>query len=247
MKRWFFALLISASFTTQAPAADINVFAAASLKGALDEIGAAFKAKTGTGIVATYAATGTLAKQIEQAAPADLFISADQQWMDYLAAKNLITPATRHDLVGNSLVLVAAHGEAALQLDTLPSALGADKLALADVASVPAGKYAKEALEKIGQWQAVEKNVVMQDNVRAALTLVVHGEAKFGVVYGSDVVAEPKVGVVATFPETSYRPIRYPIGVVATSQNAEARKFEDYLLSDEAKAIFKKDGFALLP
>ena len=225
-------------------AADINVFAAASMKGALDEISAAYKAKTGNAIVATYAATGTLAKQIEAAAPVDVFISADEQWMDELAGKNLIKPDTRHVIAGNTLVLVEAKdAKLAVKLDDLAAALGDGKLALADVASVPAGKYAKAALEKLGQWSKVEKSVVMQDNVRGALALVARGEAKLGVVYGSDVVAEPKVELAATFGEETHAPIRYPVAVIAASQNADAAGFVTFLLGYEAQVIFKKDGF----
>ena len=230
---------------TAASAADINVFAAASMKGALDEIAAAYKAKTGNAIIATYAATGTLAKQIEAAAPADIFIAADEQWMDELAGKNLIKPETRNDIVGNTLVVVEANGASlAVNPETLAVALADGKLALADVSSVPAGKYAKAALEKLGQWSAVEKNVVMQDNVRAALALVAKGEAKLGVVYGSDAKAEPKVEVALTFAAETHAPIRYPAAVVAASQNVDAPAFAAFLASDEAQAIFKKDGFS---
>ena len=244
MKYLIAATLIALS-TSTALGADINVFAAASMKGALDEIGTAYKAKTGNGIVATYAATGTLAKQIEAAAPADVFISADEQWMDELASKNLIKPDTRHDIAGNTLVLVEAKdAKLTVKLDDLATALGDGKLALADVASVPAGKYAKAALDKLGQWSKVEKSVVMQDNVRGALALVAKGEAKLGVVYGSDVVAEPKVEVAATFGEDTHAPIRYPAAVVAASQNTDAAAFAAFLLGDEAQAIFKKDGFS---
>ena len=229
---------------TPALAADINVFAAASMKGALDEIGAVYKAKIGHGIVATYAATGTLAKQIEAAAPADVFISADEPWMDELASKNLIKADTRHDIAGNTLVLVQAKdSKLSVKLDDLARSLGDGKLALADVASVPAGKYAKAALEKLGQWPKVEKNVVMQDNVRGALALVAKGEAKLGVVYDSDVVAEPKVKVAAIFGEDTHAPIRYPAAVIAVSQNADAAAFAAFLLGDEAQAILNKDGF----
>jgi molybdate transport system substrate-binding protein len=245
MKTLVMAFAIVFCLGTAAFAADVNVFAAASMKGALDEIGAAYKAKTGNGMVASYAATGTLAKQIEAAAPADVFISADEQWMDELAGKNLIKPETRHDIAGNTLVLVAGKdAKFDVKLDELATALGQDKLALADVASVPAGKYAKAALEKLGQWSAVEKNVVMQDNVRGALALVAKGEAKLGVVYGSDVLAEPKVAVAAMFPEDSHAPIRYPVAVVAASQNAGSGAFAGFLLGAEAQAIFKKHGFS---
>jgi len=248
MKPFLTCLVLTTSLVLPAGAADIQVFAAASLKGALEEIGAAYKAKTGTGIIATYAATGTLAKQIEQAAPADIFISADEQWMDSLGEKKLIKPETRHDVAGNNLVVVKGKGvELTVSLGKLATALGPDKLALAEVNSVPAGKYAKAALEKLGEWPTVEKNVVMQDNVRSALALVARGEAKLGVVYGSDVLAEPKVEIAAIFPETSHAPIRYPAAVVAATQNTDAATFLDFLLADEAKAIFRKDGFSLVP
>ena len=246
MKYLIAATLIALS-THTALAADINVFAAASMKGTLDEIGAAYKAKTGNGIVATYAATGTLAKQIEAAAPADVFISADEQWMDKLAGENLIKADTRRDIAGNTLVLIVAKdAKLTVKLDDIATALGDSKLALADVASVPAGRYAKAALDKLGQWPKVEKSVVMQDNVRGALALVAKGEAKLGVVYGSDVLAEPKVEVAATFAEDTHTPIRYPAAVIAASQNADASAFAAFLLGDEAQAIFKKDGFTLV-
>ncbi len=241
-----FSVVVIASFLVAplAHATDINVFAAASMKNALDEIGAVYKTKSGNGIVATYAATGTLAKQIEALAPADVFISADETWMDYLAGKKLINDATRHDIAGNTLVVVKAKdAKFEVKIDKLADALGQDKIALADVKSVPAGKYAKAALEKLGEWAAVEKNVVMQDNVRAALSLVAKGEAKLGVVYGSDAKAEPKVDVVATFADDSHAPILYPAAVVAASTNADAEKFIAFLKGAEAQAILLKDGF----
>ena len=225
-------------------ATDLNIFAAASLKGALDEIGVAYKAKTGTGIVATYAATGTLAKQIVAGAPADIFISADEEWMDVLLSKSMIKPETRVDIAGNTLVLIKNKTDRTeVNLNAIAAALGQDKLALAEVTSVPAGKYAKAALENLGQWQAVEKNVVMQDNVRGALTLVARGEAKLGVVYGSDALAESKVEVAAIFPEETHAPIRYPAAVIATSQNPQALDLAKFLTSTEAQVIFGKNGF----
>ena len=241
------AVLISIFLICPLAAADLNVFAAASMKGALDEIGAAFKAKTGKPVISTYAATGTLAKQIQAGATADVFISADEQWMDELAGKNLIKPGTRHDIAGNTLVLVQAKdAKIKVKLDDLAGALGDGKLALADVISVPAGKYAKAALDKLGQWSKVQTHVVMQDNVRSALALVAKGEAKLGVVYGSDLLAEPKVELAATFDETTHAPIRYPAAVIAASQNANADEFSAFLLGKEAQAILKKDGFTLL-
>ena len=243
-KKFSAIVLASVLVAPLAHAADVTVFAAASMKNALDEIGAVYKVKTGSGIVANYAATGTLAKQIEAAAPADVFISADEAWMDYLAGKKLIKDATRQDIAGNTLVVVKAKDEAFdVKIDKLAETLGQDKLALADVKSVPAGKYAKAALEKLGEWTAIEPNVVMQDNVRAALSLVAKGEAKLGIVYGSDAKAEPKVAVAAIFAEDTHAPILYPAAVVAASGNAEAENFVAFLRGPEAAAILLKDGF----
>ena len=241
-----FSAIVLASFLAAplAHAADVTVFAAASMKNALDEIGVAYQTKTGSGIVASYAATSTLAKQIEAGAPADVFISADETWMDYLAGKKLIKDPTRQDIAGNTLVVVKARDAAFdVKIDKLAEALGQEKLALADVKSVPAGKYAKAALEKLEEWAAVEPNVVMQDNVRAALSLVAKGEAKLGIVYGSDSMAEPKVAVAAIFAEETHAPILYPAAVVAASGNAEAEKFVAFLRGPEAAAILLKDGF----
>ena len=226
-------------------AADLNIYAAASMKDALDEIVATYKTQNKLDVVAVYGASGTLAKQIEAGAPADIFISADEEWMDYLAGKNLIKTETRSDIIGNTLVLVEAKGaKIDVKLADLPASLGQDKLALGEVKSVPAGKYAKAALEKLGQWQSVEKNVVGQENVRSALALVARGEAKLGIVYGSDAVAEAKVEVAAVFPEDSHAPIRYPAAVTENSTSAAATGLLAFFKGPEAQAIFKKDGFA---
>lgn len=242
--------LASLLFASSAKAADVNVFAAASMKNAIDEIGAAWKVKSGHAITATYAASSALAKQIEAAAPADVFISADEAWMDELASKNLIKADSRIDIVGNTLVIVAAKdSKLVIDLGTKPNlveTLGKEKLAMADVKAVPAGKYGKAALESLKLWDAVSAQVAQQENVRAALALVALGEAKLGIVYGSDAVVEPKVEVAATFPDTSHAPILYPAAVVAATTNADAQGFVDFLKGDEAKAIFKKDGFKIL-
>jgi molybdate transport system substrate-binding protein len=225
----------------------INVFAAASMKTALDQIGKSWKEKSGTDITATYGSSATLAKQIEQAAPADIFISADLAWMDELADKKLINDKSRKNLVGNTLVLVEAKAAGLdAKIENLGATLGTDKLAVGDIKSVPAGKYAKAALDKLNLWSAVEKNVVMQDNVRSALALVARGEAKLGIVYGSDAMAEPKVEVLATFPESTHAKIIYPAAVIAASKNSDAQSFLDFLTSKEAQLIFKADGFTLL-
>jgi molybdate transport system substrate-binding protein len=243
-------LIALAVLFSTAHADGVKVFAAASMKTALDEAAKTWKIQSGKDIVATYGSSATLAKQIAEAAPADIFISADEAWMDDVAKKNLIKPDTRKDLTGNTLVLVAAAG-ADIKVDLtkpteLASVLGEEKLAVGDVKSVPAGKYAKSALENLRLWASAEPHLVMQENVRAALALVARGEAKFGIVYGSDAVAEPKVHVVADFPETSHPPILYPAAIIAASTNADAQTFLNFLLSKEGQLIFKTNGFTLL-
>jgi molybdate transport system substrate-binding protein len=242
------ALLIAGVSKSQAEG--LNIFAAASMKTALDQITAKWKSRSTVGVIATYASSGTLAKQIEQAAPADIFISADLAWMDELAKQKLITPESRRNLAGNTLVLVAAKtSNLKVKLETpsnIIETLGADKLVLADIKSVPAGKYAKSALDQLDLWSSVESHVVMQDNVRSALSLVARGEAKLGVVYGSDAKSESKVEVVASFPESSHPPIIYPAAIIAASTNPDAAPFLDFLGSAEAKQIFTANGFTLL-
>jgi molybdate transport system substrate-binding protein len=241
------ATLLTIACVSTAHSEAVNVFAAASMKTALDQIGKAWKEKSGKEIVATYGSTATLAKQIEQAAPADIFISADLTWMDELASKKLIDATSRKNLASNTLVLVEAK-DAKLDsnIENLGQTLGSDKLALGDIKSVPAGKYAKAALDYLNLWTAVEKNVVMQDNVRSALALVAKGEAKLGIVYGSDAAAEPKVEILAIFPETSHPKIIYPAAVTASSKNPDAQGFLDFLATKDVQTIFKADGFKLL-
>jgi molybdate transport system substrate-binding protein len=253
MKHHIRLLAILIVFTTlfsTAHADGVNVFAAASMKTALDEAAKTWKTRSGKDIVATYGSSATLAKQIAEAAPADIFISADEAWMDDLAKKNLIKPDTRKDLAGNTLVLVAATAtdiKVDLKNPTdLPTVLGDEKIAVGDVKSVPAGKYTKSALEKLGLWASVESHLAMQENVRAALALVARGEAKLGIVYGSDVKAEPKVHVVASFPDDSHAPILYPAALIAASSNPDAQAFLDFLHSKDGQLIFKANGFTLL-
>ena len=243
-------VFLAAVFHSAAHAENVNVFAAASLKTALDDVAKAWKTQSGKDIVATYGSTATLAKQIAESAPADIFISADLGWMDDVAKKNLIKPESRRNQVGNTLVLVAAAGTD-LKIDlasnsNLAAALGNEKLAVGDVKSVPAGKYAKAALENLGLWKSVEPNLAMQENVRSALALVARGEAKLGIVYGSDAVAESKVQVIANFPEASHEPIIYPAAVIAASTNPDAQTFLTFLFSKDAQLIFKENGFTLL-
>jgi molybdate transport system substrate-binding protein len=247
----FFAAPLVAPFAAaSAQAADVTVFAAASLKNALDGAAAAYKEKTGKALTISYAGSSQLAKQIESGAPADIFFSADLDWMDYLAKKHLIDPATRVTLLGNTLVLVAPKDSTAtlsIAKDfPLAAALGDGKLAMASIDSVPAGKYGKAALTALGVWDAVQPHVAQADNVRAALAFVAKGEAPFGIVYGTDAHAEPDVKVVGTFPEDTHPAIVYPVARVAASTNSDAKAFLDWLVTPEAKPNFEGQGFTVL-
>ncbi len=244
-------LAILAFFVRDASAADpVLVFAAASLKNALDDADAAYEKATGTKVAASYAASGPLAKQIENAAPADLFISADLQWMDYLADRNLIKAATRANLLGNTLVLVAPKDSTVTVTLTpgldLARLLGDGRLALGDPQSVPAGKYAQAALASLGAWPGVQGHLALADSVRAALVYVSRGETPLGIVYATDAKADPGVRVVATFPEGSHPPIIYPAAVTTTSHNPDAEKFLLWLESPGAAQYFEKQGFVVL-
>ncbi len=245
------AFITSLQLILPAARADtINVFAAASLKTALDEVGPAWQAQSGNEARMVYAASSALARQITEGAPADIYISADTAWMDELAAKSLIVGESRIDLLGNTLVLIApadsdARVTLAKPLDLLPLLKGG-RLAVADVTAVPAGKYARAALTALGAWDAVADHLAQAENVRAALALVARGEVQLGIVYGSDAKAEPQVKVVATFAQDSYPEIVYPAAVVITSANAAAQSFMAFLRAPEAAAIFEKSGFAVL-
>jgi molybdate transport system substrate-binding protein len=228
----------------------LTVFAAASIKNALDTIDAAYSAKTGVHIVASYAASSTLAKQIEQGAPADIFLSADTGWMDYAIARKNINEATRVNLLGNRIVLIAPNDS---KIDNvaigpgfdLAKLAGSGKIATGDVQAVPVGKYAKAALEKLGAWQAAEPKFAMAENVRAALTLVARGEAVLGMVYSTDAKVEHGVKIVGTFPADSHPPIVYPVAATTTAK-PEAAGYLDFLRSSAAKATFEKYGFTFL-
>jgi molybdate transport system substrate-binding protein len=240
--------------STSSPAAaedkTLTVFAAASMKNALDDIDAAFTAKTGVKVSASYAASSTLAKQIEQGAPADIFVSADTDWMDYAVSKKNIDEATRVNLLGNSIVLIAPKDS---KIDNVTIGQGFDlaklagdgKIATGDVKSVPVGKYAKAALEKLGAWQAAEPKFAMAESVRAALLLVARGEATLGIVYSTDAKVEPGVKIVGTFPADSHPAIIYPVAAVAAAK-PEAKEYLDYLHSAAAKAVLEKYGFTYL-
>lgn len=250
-RRKVLAIFFTVLMTTSSLAADkINVFAAASLKNALDAVNASWKAETAKEAILTYAASNALAKQIEAGAPADVFLSADLTWMKYLTDRSLITQGSDVKLLGNEIVLVAKKdSKIELKIENgfkLADAVGDGKLAMANVESVPAGKYGKAALEKLGAWASVEGKVAQSENVRAALKLVDLGEAPLGVVYATDAKADAAVRVVATFPADSHAPIIYPAGIVAASKNADAAEFLKYLQSDKAKAIFEAQGFVVL-
>lgn len=229
----------------QAPT-DVVVFAAASLQTALDALVPQIERTTGARVKIAYAASSALAKQIENAAPADIFISADLDWMDYVAARKLIQPASRVNLLGNQLVLVAPK-DAAMSLRigpgfALATALAGGRLAVADPASVPAGKYAKAALTSLGVWDSVAGKLATAENVRAALLLVSRGEAPLGIVYRSDAHADSGVTIVDTFPESSHPPIVYPMALTATAKPAAAQVIA-FLKTAPAQAVFEKEGF----
>jgi len=250
----FFLSLVILCGSAHAPALaedkTLTVFAAASMKNALDDIDAAFTAKTGVKINASYAASSTLAKQIEQGAPADIFVSADTDWMDYATAKKTINEPTRVNLLGNSIVLIAPKDS---KIDTvtigaafdLAKLAGDGKIATGDVKAVPVGKYAKAALEKLGAWATAEPKFAMADSVRAALTLVARGEAVLGIVYATDAKVEPGVKIVGTFPADTHPPIIYPVAATTTAK-PEANDYLAYLRSSAAKAVLEKYGFTYL-
>lgn len=231
-----------------AHADDLKVFAAASLKEALEEVAKRYSdAPDRPKIVYSFAASSALAKQIENGAPADVFISADEDWMNYVTQKGLIDSSTRVDLLSNRLVLIAPV-DSPVKTDIakgfpLASLLGSGRLAVADPDFVPAGKYARAALQSLSVWRSVESRLARAENVRAALALVSRGEAPLGIVYASDANADPKVRVVGEFPAGSHPRIVYPAAVIATSTHAEARRFLEYLASKEASQMFAKHGF----
>jgi molybdate transport system substrate-binding protein len=242
---FFGGLLTFASAYAQ----DVTVFAAASLKEALDEAAQQFQRNSGRKVAVSYAASSALAKQIDNGAPADVFISADLDWMDYLEQRKLVKAGTRANLLRNRLVLIAPVDSKA-QVEIRPGfplagLLGGGRLAMADPDSVPAGKYGKAALEKLGVWGDVAGRVARAENVRAALIFVARGETPLGIVYQTDANAEKKVRIVAQFPPDMYPPITYPVAITAASKRVAAPAFVDYLKSAQARAIFEKYGFSM--
>lgn len=225
----------------------LTVFAAASLTNVMEDIGKAYTAQTQVPVRFSFAASSALARQIESGAPADVFASADQEWMDYLASRKLIQPATRRDIVTNALVLVAP-ADSKTQLKIVPGfdlsgALGANgRLATGDPASVPVGKYARAALTKLGVWNSIESRLIPADNVRTALNFVARGEAPLGIVYATDARVDAKVRVVDVFPADSHERISYPAAATSTAA-PEAQEFVRFLGGDAARAIFERAGF----
>jgi len=242
------ASLALAALPLRAAAEEVSVFAAASLTGALDAVAAAWAAGSGHRAVISYGGSSTLARQIQQGAPADIFISASAEWMEALEASGDVQPDTRREVLGNRLVLIA-HGDAApVTLDEsldLAGMLGEGRLAMALVDAVPAGVYGRAALTSLGLWDSVAPQVAQADNVRAALAFVAQGEAPLGIVYATDAAAEPAVSVIGTFPETSHPPITYPAAITAEATSPVAAEFLDYLGSEPARALWEAAGFSV--
>jgi molybdate transport system substrate-binding protein len=241
---------LSAAATSDADRGPLVVFAAASLTDALQEVDAAFSAHSKTPIKESFAASSVLAKQIEAGAPADVFVSADEQWMDYLAQHGLLASGMRRELLGNALVLIAP-ADSTLRLKIAPGfdlagALNGGKLATGDPDSVPAGLYARAALNKLGVWSQVEARLVRAENVRAALAYVARAEAPLGIVYRTDAEAEPRVRVVDVFPADSHPPITYPLALTLHARRGAA-DYVQFLQGPTARGIFERHGFVTLP
>lgn len=250
MKRWWLLVCLALPVLAQASAPereDLLVFAAASLQELMDEAGRDWQARSGQRVRISYAGSAALARQIERGAPADVFVSADLAWMDYLESRDKIDPATRFDLAANSLVLVAPRGTLdvlALEPAALASALGPrGRLAMAETANVPAGRYARQALESKGLWAAVEDRLAQADSVRAALAFVARGEAPLGIVYATDARVDPGVVVVAAFPAGSHEPVRYPAARVRASPSARSAGFLGFLQGGQMRERLQKHGF----
>ena len=243
------AASLGAAAETSKPATaapPLLVFAASSLTNVLDELAQAFTSATGIPVKTSYAASSTLAKQIEAGAPADVFFSADTEWVDYLEGHKLLAPGTRRDVVANRLVLIAPL-DSRVQIKIAPQfnlagALGNGRLATGDPESVPVGKYAKAALQKLGAWDAVSSHIVPAENVRSALAFVARGEAALGIVYATDAKAESRVKVVDVFPESSHPPITYPLALTAGA-HADAARFAAFVTSAAGSKIFRQYGF----
>ncbi|MDN0106337.1 molybdate ABC transporter substrate-binding protein [Yersinia rochesterensis] len=248
VNKWVASAALLAAFSSSAMAADMTVFAAASLTNALQDIAAQYKKEKQVDVVASYASSSTLARQIEQGAPADLFISADQQWMDYVIDKQQMVASTRYTLLGNELVLIAPKDSKIdkVEIDKKTDwkkLLEGGRLAVGDPDHVPAGIYAKESLENLGAWSTLAPEMARANNVRSAMALVERAEAPLGIVYGSDAIASDKVKVVGVFPAASHKPVEYPMAIVKGHENPTVTAFYDYLKSPVAAVIFEKYGF----
>ena len=246
MRRTCLAALLATTLALPALAEEVSVFAAASMKTALDQIAAEYEAATGNDVVISYAGSNLLAKQIIDGAPADILISAAVGWMDEVEKAGMIAEGTRRDLLGNTLVLVAHDAVPAQDISAatdLKGMLGDGKLAMAMVDSVPAGQYGKAALESLGLWEGVAPSVAQADNVRSALALVATGEAPYGIVYATDAHAEPKVHLVGAFPADSYPPAIYPAALLKGAADPADTAFFEALSAPEADAIFAAEGF----
>jgi molybdate transport system substrate-binding protein len=245
-------LLLLLLLAPRAEAEALLVFAAASLKGALDEAVMVFEAESGHRVSVSYGGSSLLARQLEQGAPADVFISADVAWMDQLASSRLIDETTRVNLLGNELVLIA-HASDGVSVElgsgggeaSIADKLGSGRLAMAYVDAVPAGRYGKTALETLGLWEGLANRVAQTDNVRTALALVAAAEARFGIVYATDAAADPRVRVLAAFPAGSYGPIVYPAAAVSGGRGAAARDLLRFLEAPAARGIFARHGFQI--
>lgn len=248
VNKWVASAALFAAFSSSAMAADMTVFAAASLTNALQDIAAQYKKEKQVDVVASYASSSTLARQIEQGAPADLFISADQQWMDYVIDKQQMVANTRYTLLGNELVLIAPKDSKIDKVDIdkktdWKKLLEGGRLAVGDPDHVPAGIYAKESLENLGAWTTLAPEMARANNVRSAMAMVERAEAPLGIVYGSDAIASDKVKVVGVFPAASHKPVEYPMAIVKDHENPTVTAFYDYLKSPAAAVIFEKYGF----
>jgi molybdate transport system substrate-binding protein len=248
------ALCVGIAFALPFPAAaaesgKVTVFAAASTTNAVSDIGKMFTENGHGDFTPSFASSSTLAKQIAQGAPADLFISANPKWMTWLEDEKMVEPGTRADLLGNRIVLIApADSEVSVELTEgldLAGMLGEDKLAMGDPDHVPAGMYGKQAMESLGMWEAVSPKVARAKDVRAALALVERAEAPLGVVYATDAAITPKVRVVAAFPEATHPPITYPVALVKDKATPTAKAFLEFLRSPEARSVFEKYGFSV--
>lgn len=250
---FFLSLVLSFVFAVAVQAADreVTVFAAASLTNALQDVGKDFEAAGGAKVKFSFAASSLLARQIEAGAEAEVFYSADTEWMNYLADRNLIQTASRKDILSNRLVLIASK-DSTIQLKIAPNfplaeALGNGRLAVADPDSVPAGRYARSALTSLGVWGSVAEKLVRAENVRVALTYVARGEAPLGIVYETDAKSEKQVKVVDVFPADSHQPIVYPAALTKAGTSADAKAFLEYTKGAKAAAVFQKYGFIVLP